>query len=69
MLESLKINRATIGRDTLAGSTSAVAAIPDVMASAILAGVNPVFGLYNLISGTPVRVLTTSSVYMAVICL
>ena len=37
------------------------------MASAVLAGVNPVFGLYNLITGTPIGALTTSSVYMAVV--
>ena len=67
MLSGLKINRKTIGRDTLAGLTAAIAAIPDGMASAVLAGVNPVFGLYNLIIGTPVGALTTSSVYMAVI--
>ncbi len=37
------------------------------MASATLAGVNPVYGLYNLMVGTPVAALFTSSVYMAVI--
>ena len=67
MQHGLKPNRKTIGRDTLAGLTAAIAAIPDGMASAVLAGVNPVFGLYNLIIGTPVGALTTSSVYMAVI--
>ena len=67
METNLKINRKTIGRDTLAGLTAAVAAIPDGMASAVLAGVNPVYGLYNLIIGTPVAALTTSSIYMAVI--
>ena len=64
---NLGINRKTIGRDTLAGLTAAIAAIPDGMASAVLAGVNPVYGLYNLITGTPVAALTTSSAYMAVI--
>jgi MFS superfamily sulfate permease-like transporter len=37
------------------------------MASAVLAGVDPVYGHYNLIAGTPVGAHTTSSVYMAVI--
>jgi MFS superfamily sulfate permease-like transporter len=32
LLSGLKINRKTIGRDTLAGLTAAIAAIPDGMA-------------------------------------
>jgi SulP family sulfate permease len=64
---TLKINRKTIGKDILAGLTAAVAGIPDGMASATLAGVNPVYGLYNLMVGTPIAAIFTSSVYMAVI--
>ena len=45
----LKPNSKTIARDLLAGLIAAIAAIPDGMASAVLAGVNPVFGLYNLL--------------------
>jgi SulP family sulfate permease len=63
----LKINRQTIVKDILAGLTAAIAGIPDGMASATLAGVNPVYGLYNLMVGTPIAALFTSSVYMAVI--
>ncbi|UCC52875.1 MAG: SulP family inorganic anion transporter, partial [Anaerolineaceae bacterium] len=66
-ISTLKINRHTVGKDILAGLTAAIAAIPDGMASATLAGVNPVYGLYNLMVGTPVAALFTSSVYMAVI--
>ena len=66
-MNSIKINRSTVGKDALAGLTAAIAAIPDGMATAILAGVNPVYGLYNLMVGTPVAALFTSSVYMAVI--
>lgn len=64
---TLKADRRIIGRDVLAGLTAAIAAIPDGMASAVLAGVNPIYGLYNLMVGTPVAALFTSSVYMAVI--
>ena len=64
---ALKPNSKTIGRDLLAGLIAAIAAIPDGMASAVLAGVNPVLGLYNLMVGTPVAALFSSSVYMAVI--
>lgn len=67
MLNNLKIERATIGRDITAGLTAAIASIPDGMAAAVLVGVNPVYGLYNLIVGTPVAALFTSSVYMAVV--
>lgn len=59
-------NRGTILSDITAGITTAVANIPDGMASAVLAGVNPVFGLYALIAGTPIAALLTSSVFMSV---
>jgi len=63
----LQINRKTFGKDIIAGLTAAIAGIPDGMASATLAGVNPVYGLYNLMVGTPIAAIFTSSVYMAVI--
>jgi SulP family sulfate permease len=66
-LSSLKPNRTTLSSDLLAGLVAAVAAIPDGLATGVLAGVNPVYGLYNLMFGTPVAALFTSSVYMAVI--
>jgi SulP family sulfate permease len=66
-MNTLKVDRNTIGSDVLAGLTAAIAAIPDGMASAVLAGVNPIYGLYNLMVGTPVAALFTSSVHMAVI--
>jgi SulP family sulfate permease len=64
---NLHINRKTFGKDIIAGLTAAIAGIPDGMASATLAGVNPVYGLYNLMVGTPIAAIFTSSVYMAVI--
>jgi hypothetical protein len=66
-MSTLKINRQTIGKDVIAGLTAAIAGIPDGMASATLAGVNPVYGLYNMMVGTPIAAIFTSSVYMAVI--
>jgi len=66
-MNALKINRKTFGKDIIAGLTAAIAGIPDGMASATLAGVNPVYGLYNLMVGTPIAAIFTSSVYMAVI--
>lgn len=52
--------------DLVAGATTGIASIPDAIASAILAGVNPVSGLYALMVGTPVGALVTSSQFMAV---
>lgn len=66
-MNRLRINRKTISKDITAGLTAAVAAIPDGMATASLAGVSPIYGLYNLMVGTPIASIFTSSVYMAVI--
>lgn len=66
-MKNLKINRKTISKDIIAGLTAAIAAIPDGMATASLAGVSPIYGLYNLMAGTPIAALFNSSVYMAVI--
>ena len=66
-MNRLRIDRKTINKDITAGLTAAVAAIPDGMATASLAGVSPIYGLYNLMVGTPIASIFTSSVYMAVI--
>ncbi len=50
--------------DLAAGLTSGIANIPDGMASAVLAGVNPVFGIYTVIVGTPVASLAISTQLM-----
>jgi MFS superfamily sulfate permease-like transporter len=50
--------------DIAAGLTSGIANIPDGMASAVLAGVNPVLGIYTVIVGTPVASLTISTQLM-----
>jgi SulP family sulfate permease len=67
VLSGLKMPTKNLFKEMIAGLIAAIAAIPDGMASATLAGVNPVYGLYNLMVGTPVAALFTSSVYMAVI--
>ena len=48
----------------IAGLTTAIADIPDAMASAVLAGANPVYGLYAIMVGKPVGGLLTSSHFM-----
>ncbi len=47
--------------DLIAGLTTAVSSIPDSMASALLAGINPLTGLYTMIIATPIGALFTSS--------
>jgi len=59
-------NPRNLTADLIAGITTALVTIPDGLASAILAGVNPVHGLYGLMVGTPLAALTLSSQYMFV---
>jgi len=63
---ALKYNPKNLASDLTAGITTALVTIPDGLASAILAGVNPVHGLYGLMVGTPIAALTLSSQFMYV---
>ena len=64
----MKINpvntRGNMVADLSAGLTTGVANIPDAMASGVLAGVNPVQGLYAIMVGTPLGAIFSSSAYM-----
>jgi len=53
-------------KDLTAGLTVSVTNIPDAMANAVLAGLNPIQGLYAIMIGTPVGSLTTGSQLMTV---
>ncbi len=64
--DAINGHRGTIASDAMAGMTFAFVNIPQGMANALLAGVNPVMGLYTLMVATPVGALFTSSVYMNV---
>jgi SulP family sulfate permease len=59
-------NRETVAADARAGLTLGVVSVPDGLASGLLAGVNPAYGLYAYLVGTAAGALTTSSVYMTV---
>lgn len=54
------------GRDLIAGLTTTLVTIPDALASAVLAGLNPIHGLYALIIGVPIAALAMSSQLMYV---
>ena len=58
--------RGNLVADLIAGLTTGVANIPDAMASSILAGVNPVQGLYAVMVGTPLGAILGSSAFMTV---
>jgi len=68
MLENLRqrftINRKNLGTDFIAGLTLGIESIPDSMAFALLAGINPLTGLYTMIVATPIGALFTSSEFM-----
>lgn len=52
--------------DGMAGLTFALVNIPQAMANALLANVNPLLGLYTLAIGTPIGAIFTGSVFMNV---
>jgi len=63
-------NRSTIRSDTIAGIVGAIGRVPDGMASAVLAGMNPINGLYasalgpivgGLLVAAPLLVVTATS--------
>jgi SulP family sulfate permease len=56
----------SLGADLTAGITVALVTIPDAMATAILAGLSPINGLYSLMVGMPISALLASSQFMVV---
>lgn len=59
-------NRETLREDAVAGLVLGVESVPDGLAGGLLAGVNPVFGLYAYMVGTVTGAFFTSSTFMAV---
>ena len=57
----LKFSRETIGPDLGSGLTVALISIPEGMAYAMVAGVNPIYGLYTGMVTTVVAALTGST--------
>ncbi len=64
------LSRASLREDGIAGLNSAVSSVPDGMASGILVGVNPIFGLYacmvgpiagGIFSSTRLMIIATTS--------
>jgi sulfate permease, SulP family len=58
MLNPLRrLSPKTLKADLSAGLTTALVAIPEGIASAILAGLNPIHGLYALMTGSPIAAM------------
>jgi len=64
--QHLKPERRNLTADLIAGLTFAVVNVPQAMAHALLAFVNPMLGIYTLMVAVPIGALFTSSVYMNV---
>lgn len=64
--QQLKPQRASFVADIVAALTFAVVNVPQAMAHALLATVNPVLGIYTLMVAVPAGALFTSSVFMNV---
>jgi sulfate permease, SulP family len=60
-------NRASLREDGLAGLNSAVSSVPDAMASGILVGVNPIYGLYACMAGPIAGGLISSTQLMLIV--
>ncbi len=60
----LGLKRQNIVADVLSGAVSALIAIPDAVASAFLAGVNPTYGFNSYMVGTPIGSLFAGSQFM-----
>jgi sulfate permease, SulP family len=61
-----KLFRRGAVKDLTAGLVHGLVSVPDGLAAGVLAGVNPVAGLYGYLFGTVAGALSTSSVFMSV---
>jgi SulP family sulfate permease len=58
--------RAALRHDVTAGVVLGIESVPDGLATGLLAGVNPLAGVYGYMTGTVVGALSTASAFMAV---
>ena len=65
-MKALRPERSHLKSDAIAGLTFAVVNVPQAMAHALLAMVNPVLGIYTLMVAVPIGAIFTSSVFMNV---
>ncbi len=58
--------RRSLPADIVAGATTALVGIPQVMGFALVAGINPIYGLYTVTFSTAIGALVTGSSYLKV---
>ena len=66
LFAGLRVSRKTFIRSVIAGLVMALVSVPGGIANGLLAGVNPISGVYSMIAGTTVAAIFTSSVVMNV---
>lgn len=62
----LRVSKEVLTKDLVAGLVMAVVTVPGALANGLLAGINPIYGVYSIIAGTTVAAVFTSSVTMNV---
>ena len=60
-LKRLKVPRKTLLNDLVSGIVMALVSVPGGLANGLLAGVNPIYGLYSINAGTTVAALLVMS--------
>jgi SulP family sulfate permease len=65
-LMGLRVPREVLTKDLVAGLVMSIVNVPGALANGLLAGINPIYGVYSMIAGTTVAALFTSSVIMNV---
>jgi SulP family sulfate permease len=65
-LSSVRPQRRHLRADVLAGLPGAISSVPDGMAASVLAGVNPIYGLYAGFAGPAAGGLTSSTGLMVI---
>ncbi|NOQ43504.1 MAG: STAS domain-containing protein [Dehalococcoidia bacterium] len=66
MPEGMALKRENLGADLVAGLTTALVGLPQGMGYALIAGINPIYGLYTAIFATIIGAFTTGSRFMNV---
>jgi len=62
----LRVSKEVLTKDLVAGLVMAVVTVPGALANGLLAGINPIYGVYSIIAGTTVAAVFNSSVTMNV---